>query len=89
MNKVKESTLYLFSQNSKTYLVNDKTYPKTLEARFIYVDDEGTTRFAVNNADKLEEYIEQDATFKALNPSLHWYRFIREEGVSDEIAGDF
>ena len=90
VNKVKESTLYLFSQNSKTYLVNDFEYPKVLEARFVYVDKEGEIPpFAVNNKAKLEEYIEREETFRALNPSLHWYRFVREEGVSDEVAGDF
>ena len=87
-DKVVDDTVYIFTPNSKTYIVNDNPQPKTIQARIIYVADDGT-RYAINNIDKLNQYKTEDTAFGALNPSLHWYRYVREEGVSDEIAGDF
>ena len=88
MDEVDTDTIYLFTPNSTGYLVNDKTYTKTLKTRFIYVGDDGT-RFAINDETSFDNRKEEMAAFAALNPSIHWYRYVREEGTKDDYAGDF
>ena len=70
MDEVDTDTIYLFTPNSTGYLVNDKTYTKTLKTRFIYVGDDGT-RFAINDETSFDNRKEEMAAFAALNPSIH------------------
>lgn len=93
MDEVSDDTVYLFTKNALTYTVNDDSCKKTMQVRCIYVSDD-MTRYAINNWNDFKNKInpnndDYDATFAALNPSLRWYRYVRQEGVSDAIAGDF
>ena len=93
MDEVSDDTVYLFTKNALTYTVNDDSCKKTMQVRCIYVGDD-MTRYAINSWNDFKNKInsdndDYDATFAALNPSLHWYRYVRQEGVSDAIAGDF
>ena len=90
-DKIDKDTLYIYTPNSKTYIVRDNPVVKTLNARFIHVKEDGTSYAINDNAsfNGVNGYITTDPDFGALNPSLHWYRFVREEGISDNVAGDF
>ena len=89
VDKVEDDTIFLFTQNNDTYLVNNDDYTKLLETRFIYVGADNITRFATNNWENFNENLAKSEDFRALAPMVRWYRYKLKEGVHDARAGDF
>ena len=92
INQVDDDTVYLFTKNNLSYVVNndsstDEAYAKLLEARFIYVSEDA--RIAINNMSDLLEKFEEIPSLAELMPVIRWYRFKQNEGVKDLRAGEF
>lgn len=87
-DKVINDTIFLFTNSNNTYVKDNDDYTKDLQARFIYVGDAGT-RIAINNEDKLKEYLGLSDELRNLAPIIRWYRYKLKEDVSDARAGDF
>jgi hypothetical protein len=86
-----DDTIYLFTTNSTSYIVDNEDYTKVLQARFIYVGDDDT-RIAINNEKDLYDYTIGANKVQALadlQPRIRWYRYALNEGVDDLRAGEF
>lgn len=89
VDKVEDDTIFLFTENSNIYKVDNETRNKTLQTRFIYVGEDNTTRFAINGESDLQSKLIESDSFASLMPIIRWYRYSLTEGVSDLRAGDF
>ena len=86
-----DDTIYLFTSNSDSYIVDNHDYDKVLQVRFIYVGDDDT-RIAINSEKDLYDYTIGDKKIQALadlQPRIRWYRYELKEGTKDPRAGAF